>query len=409
LEHAAFSVANPNGVVGTRGLAADDPALLITAKDKGTQMAGISIHLFNDTSSGLTEWNSAYSPAYGASEALPDIHVEFEEKEDGSKELIIRANLGAGAANEMNAGLLAKALNANATFNSMFKADARQLGVGIGEGAGSASSVQFNSDVTKVSGITVGGYKIESDGMTSSGIGMTGQSDSNERLIIESEALGSDQFINLNVISGYLNTLDGYGVPVGFANGQDITATINGVRAVSSGNNISVDTPDLSVSMNVANVLGSSGFSITGGGALFQLGPDVMSQQQMRIGIASMLTSKLGGADGQLFMLKKGNIASLESSDNGRKLADRIVSQAIENVATLRGRLGAIQKGSLEPTVSSLQDSMIALTETVAMITNADFAVESSNLTRLQLLIQAGAQTLGIANQLPQYAAALIR
>jgi flagellin len=51
----------------------------------------------------------------------------------------------------------------------------------------------------------------------------------------------------------------------------------------------------------------------------------------------------------------------------------------------------------------------VALTEANAMITNADFAVESSNLTRLQLLIQAGAQTLGIANQLPQYAASLIR
>jgi flagellin len=108
-------------------------------------------------------------------------------------------------------------------------------------------------------------------------------------------------------------------------------------------------------------------------------------------------------------MLKKGNVASLESSDGGRKLADRIVSQAIENVASLRGRLGAIQRGTLEPSVMALQDSMIALTEANAMITNADFAVESSNLTRLQLLIQAGAQTLGIANQMPQYAAMLVR
>jgi flagellin len=329
--------------------------------------------------------------------------------------LIITANLGANAASELDAGLLAKALNANATFNSLFKADALQLApaLGVTTGAGTAGSVLFNTDVTKIAATTVGGYRIESgDGRgvsTSSGVCMYGQSDSNERLIIESEALGSDQFININVIKGYLNTVDESGFAVGFATGHDITATINGIRAVSSGNNISIDSPDLSVSMNVANVPGSSGFSITGGGALFQLGPDVVSQQQMRIGIASMLTSKLGGADGQLFMLKKGNVASLESSDNGRKLADRIVSQAIENVATLRGRLGAIQKGSLEPTVSSLQDSMIALTETVAMITNADFAVESSNLTRLQLLIQAGAQTLGIANQLPQYAAALIR
>jgi len=108
-------------------------------------------------------------------------------------------------------------------------------------------------------------------------------------------------------------------------------------------------------------------------------------------------------------LLRSGNEASLLSDDQGRKLADRIVMNAIGNVANIRGRLGAIQKGSLEPNVMALQDSLVALTEANAMITNADFAVESSNLTRLQLLIQAGAQTLGIANQLPQYAAMLVR
>jgi len=187
-------------------------------------------------------------------------------------------------------------------------------------------------------------------------------------------------------------------------------ATINGLRAVAQGNNLSINTADLALSMTVANGVGNHGFTITGGGALFQLGPDVVSQQQMRIGIGSMLTTNLGGSDGQLFLLRRGEVASIETGgDQGRKLADRIVNQAIQSVATTRGQLGAIQRGSLEPNILALQDSLTALTEANAMITNADFAVESSNLTRLQLLIQAGAQTLGIANQLPQYAAMLVR
>jgi flagellin len=142
---------------------------------------------------------------------------------------------------------------------------------------------------------------------------------------------------------------------------------------------------------------------------LFQLGPDVVSQQQIRVGIGSMLTTNLGGASGFLYQLKSGESANLQLSDNSRKLADKIVNEAISNVANVRGRLGALQRGTLEPNIAALQDSMVALTEANAMITNADFAVESSNLTRLQLLIQAGAQTLGIANQLPQYAASLVR
>ncbi|MCL2711440.1 MAG: hypothetical protein FWE95_11220, partial [Planctomycetaceae bacterium] len=127
------------------------------------------------------------------------------------------------------------------------------------------------------------------------------------------------------------------------------------------------------------------------------------------VGLTSMLTTNLGGSDGALYMLASGNAADLVTSDASRKLADRIVNQAIDTVASARGRLGAMQRGTLEPTILALQDSMVAITEANAMITNADFAIESSNLTRLQLLIQAGAQTLGIANQMPQYAASLIR
>jgi flagellin len=221
--------------------------------------------------------------------------------------------------------------------------------------------------------------------------------------------LGSEQFVSVNVVRGYLHPTDSFGFASSHSQGSDMEATINGLRAVARGNNISLNSSDLSVSMNVANGVGRSGFTITGGGALFQLGPDVVSQQQMRLGIASMLTSNLGGASGALINLRDGGIAALNSNDAGRKLADRIVMEAIGNVANVRGRLGAIQKGSFEPNIAALQDSLVALTEANAMITNADFAVESSNLTRLQLLIQAGAQTLGIANQMPQYAASLVR
>jgi flagellin len=63
----------------------------------------------------------------------------------------------------------------------------------------------------------------------------------------------------------------------------------------------------------------------------------------------------------------------------------------------------------LEPNIAYLQDSLVALSEANQMITNADFAEESSNLTRLQLLMQAGSQALALAGQLPQYAAQLVR
>ena len=406
----SFTTGAPISGDAAIGVGADDSVLNIVAKAAGTQMAGVKIHFVNDVESGLTEYDTAYDEAYTATSALPDIRVEFITSGDGSRELIVTANLGEDAASEINAEILARALNANETFRTHFEAQSRKLEVSAAN-VGEAGSVLFNTDITQAQGQTVGGYRIDSGNgvSTSSGVAMMGQADSNERLIIESEALGRDEFVQVNVMSGVLNTVDALGHASNFSLGQDMVATINGMRATTLGNNIGIDTSGLALSMDIANAPGTSNFTITGGGALFQLGPDVVSAQQIRVGITAMTTTSLGGRDGQLYLLKSGNDAALNSSDEGRKLADRIVNQAIESVATQRGRLGATQRGTLEPNIVALQDSLVAMTEANALYTNADFAVESANMSRLQLLLQTGMQTLAIANQMPQYAAQLVR
>jgi flagellin len=372
----------------TPGQGLHDHAMTITARDPGVDMAGVNIFFTADQNLDVGQ-----------------IEVKFNTLENGEKQLIVRGNV---ADDEISGTGLVALLNANSDFNTLFNATAGPFGAGLV----AFRAVNWNNPHA----VTEGGYRIESSmagldasNTTSSGVNMTGQSDSNERLIIESEELGSAQFVQVNIVDGRLNLSNQWNESANYSEGVDMQASINGIRASAEGNNIAIDTSSLSVSMNVVNMTGQTGFNITGGGALFQLGPEVVSQQQIRIGIGSMLTTNLGGSDGNLNMLRTGNVAALTSDDNGRKLADRIVTQAIESVATTRGRLGAIQRGTLEPNVLALQDSLTAMTEANAGITNADFAVESSNLTRLQLLIQAGMQTLGIANQMPQYAAQLVR
>jgi flagellin-like hook-associated protein FlgL len=399
-------------MTGTRGVGTDDPALVITAREKGTNMAGVNIYFVNDTSrTDLAQYDSGTN--LDANDVLPAIDVKYVQNEDGSKSLIVTGNIQAGGTSQslVNSVALANALNANSTFKTYFTADAS-----LADDDTKIGDVEFVNDVTKVAAQTVGGYRVDSPAIsganqtgTSSGIGMTGQADSNERLILQAADAGSNNFVNVYVAQGSFDTYDPYNNKTSYTTGSDMIATINGNLAIAKGNNISINTADLALSMNVANVVGSTGFTIDGGGALFQLGPDVVSTQQMRLGIGSMMTTRLGGASGQIYQLKSGGNADLRTSDASRKLADKIINEAISTVATTRGRLGAIQKASLEPNISALQDSLTALTESEAQISNADFAEESSNLTRLQLLIQAGTQTLGIANQLPQYAASLVQ
>ena len=191
------------------------------------------------------------------------------------------------------------------------------------------------------------------------------------------------------------------------ATGTDIDASVNGIQASGNGNTLSINTATLDLSLNVNP--GSStdvNFTINGGGALFQLGPEVVSNQQSRIGITSVNTAKLGGTDGKLFQLGSGGTASL-SADPTK--AASIVDEAINQITSLRGRLGAFQRTSLDTNKNALNDTLVNLTDAQSQITDADFASETANLTRAQILVQSGTTVLQIANQNPQNVLALLK
>jgi flagellin len=184
-------------------------------------------------------------------------------------------------------------------------------------------------------------------------------------------------------------------------------ATVNGITALGRGNALSINTSTLDLSTSVeAGFTGTANFTITGGGALFQLGPDVVTAQQARIGVQSVNTARLGGVDGRLYQLGSGGSAALDTDPN---TAASIVDEAITGVTSLRGRLGAFQKTTLESNLASLNDTLANLTDAQSQIRDADFAAESSRLTRAQILVQAGTAVLAIANRNPEQALALLR
>jgi len=237
------------------------------------------------------------------------------------------------------------------------------------------------------------------------------EDDTSGQLFLESAETGSDQFVQVDVIAGTFNTVDAdTGLAQSRSYGTDTNATINGQKAQSTGRNISINTTGLAFSATLGENVQSGdslGFDIVSGGALFQLGQDVVSTQQVRLGIPSVMTTDLGGLSGKLYELRSGGRADL-SSEQSIKIADRIVKEAITQVSSTRGRLGAIQKATLESNITTLQNSIEGLTSARSDIVDVDFAEASSDLTKYQILVQSGSQVLALANQLPQYAASLI-
>jgi len=218
---------------------------------------------------------------------------------------------------------------------------------------------------------------------------------------------GSEAAIDIDIINEGADGQFDAGVSAKRATGSDILATVNGVRAEGSGNTFSVNTSTLEMTITVqAGSKTDFSFTITGGGALFQLGPEVMGTQQARLGIGAVNTASLRGKSGRLYELASGQAASL-TNDPAR--AARIVDEVINKVASLRGRLGAFQKATIETNIGSLQDAVERLTEAESAIRDADFAAETAALTRAQILVQAGTAVLAIANTQPQNVLALLR
>ncbi len=231
--------------------------------------------------------------------------------------------------------------------------------------------------------------------------------DDGGNLKLNSSEYGSDALVAVEVISEGTGGTFESSLTASRANGTDIQATVNGTKATGDGNQLSINTATLDLSLTVNDGSSTSvSFDITGGGALFQLGGDVVSNQQARLGIGSLSTGQLGGVNGRLYELGSGQSKSLLNDVTG---AGKVIDEVINKVTSLRGRLGAFQATTLESNLVSLNDTVANLTEAESSIRDADFAAESARLTRAQILVQSGTSVLGIANQNPQNVLSLLR
>jgi flagellin-like hook-associated protein FlgL len=234
-------------------------------------------------------------------------------------------------------------------------------------------------------------------------------------LTFKSLYYGSDQFVDvqatgLNGGTTLFKLYDRDGNIAEKVYGRDVDATINGIAAVGKGLAVSINTATISMDFTMSEAAAttdgySTNFVITGGGATFQIGPNVVSNQQINLGIQSVNTTKLGGASGKLYELASGQDADLSTDPNK---AARIVDEALLAITLMRGRLGTLQKATFESNITVLQDTLEAITEAESQIRDADFAEETAALTRAQILVQSNISTLGIANQIPNYMLGLI-
>ncbi|MDN5503841.1 MAG: flagellin [Comamonas sp.] len=119
-----------------------------------------------------------------------------------------------------------------------------------------------------------------------------------------------------------------------------------------------------------------------------------------------------GGAAGGVGFVKgstQNGFASLDISDvQGADNAILAMDAALKSVNSARADLGAMQN-RFESVVSNLSVNSENLSASKSRIMDADFASETANLSRSQILQQAGTAMVAQANQLPQGVLSLLR
>ncbi|WP_273826767.1 MULTISPECIES: FliC/FljB family flagellin [Providencia] len=86
----------------------------------------------------------------------------------------------------------------------------------------------------------------------------------------------------------------------------------------------------------------------------------------------------------------------------------KTLDDALKTVDTYRSKLGAFQN-RMQSTINNLNNSVNNLSAARSRIQDADFATEVSNMSRGQILQQAGTAVLAQANQVPQGVLSLLR
>jgi flagellin len=154
-----------------------------------------------------------------------------------------------------------------------------------------------------------------------------------------------------------------------------------------------------------------NGVALLSGGnqIVIQVGFDSQSNSQLVINQPTATLAGLGLAGlGNSFLTYSLTGTSVDAGQSSARLAIDGISGALQSMNILRGSLGSAESRLLSA-VSSLQVSRENLSAAESRIRDVDVASEAAELSRLNILQQAGAAVLAQANQQPQLALMLLK
>ena len=263
-----------------------------------------------------------------------------------------------------------------ASATASAKAKAAAINATSGTGVTATANATAVAGTSQVSAVLTGTITI--NGVTTGSVTTGGGTTSADRIAVTAA---------INAVSAATGVVatntgaDATGVTLAAADGRNIVNSFTTLTAAATG----VGAAATTFGTLTLTSTGTSG--ITAGGTVAVIGsPATVASTQTGTAVSALDLSSLSGANTA--------IASLDA--------------ALATINSSRASLGAYQN-RFASVVSSLQTTTENLTASRSRIQDADFAVETANLTKNQVLQQAGIAILAQANAQPNSVLALLR
>ncbi|GKX44466.1 flagellin [Pectobacterium carotovorum subsp. carotovorum] len=147
-------------------------------------------------------------------------------------------------------------------------------------------------------------------------------------------------------------------------------------------------------------------------GIIIQVGANTDATETITIDSTALINATTGGTGSMSDVAAKitslGAVATGSSANSAAQALITSLDTALSAVDAARSNLGAIQN-RFESTITNLNNSINNLSSARSRIEDADYATEVSNMSRSQILQQAGTSVLSQANQVPQTVLSLLR
>ncbi|MBL5930389.1 flagellin [Lelliottia amnigena] len=197
---------------------------------------------------------------------------------------------------------------------------------------------------------------------------------------------------------------------------NEINSNLQRIRelAVQAANDTNGSTDLTSVNTEITQRL--SEIDRIAGGANFNgkslLNGAVSTSLSIQVGAGTSANDTIKIDSTALINATSGTLSStLSTTISNNSTAQTVISAADAAIAKIdgaRSNMGAIQN-RFESTINNLNNSISNLSAAQSRIQDADYATEVSNMSRAQILQQAGTSVLSQANQVPQAMLSLLR